>query len=126
MIKVSTPTCHPTTEERIQHFTTFKPGWHYGEGCAFDPLIIEDAIKINAEAKRLGFETDAHPGIGGAIMVTVFSRNCSLELIVEYDRSVSLTRETGDDEMEHEELLTLLETLVKVGELVAREELKPQ
>lgn len=69
-------------------------GWSYGRGVSFSPEVIELAANLAREAGDLGFQIDASPGLGGEIQVDVYGEANDLELIIEADCSITVTRET--------------------------------
>ena len=105
------------TERKINYFATFEPGWYYGEGRAFDPLVVEDALALNKAAIRSSFfETDAFPGTDGALVVTVYFGEYNLEFTIRRDRTVIFCQELGDQELKYEEGLTLQEAEARIVE----------
>jgi hypothetical protein len=105
------------TERKINHFSTFEPGWYYGEGRAFDPLIVEDALALNKAAVQSSFfETDAFPGTDGELVVTVYIGEHNLEFSIRRDRSIVFCQEFGNQELKYEEGLTLQEAEARIVE----------
>jgi len=98
------------TENKILGFGELRNGWHYGAGVSFGHSLLQDAICLNREAIRMAFfETDAFPGIGGEIMVTIYSSDHYLEFILESDGSVTFCRERGGKEICYQEGLSFQE-----------------
>lgn len=88
------------TESKIRGFEELGRDWYYGAEVPFDEAVIHRAIQLNQFAVNLGlFETDAFPGTEGEIIVTVYWRDEYLEFVLMPDDSLSITRESGDNEI---------------------------
>jgi hypothetical protein len=95
------------TEVKIRAFGQKMPGWHYGEGVAFDEETSSRAIALHREMTRWGlFTTDAFPGLRGQIVLTAYHSDEYLQLSVEPDGSISYLREHGGKELAEEQGLT--------------------
>jgi len=105
------------TRRKLASFRELKQGWHYGEGVPFSQCVIKSATTINQEALQLGFtETDAFPGIGGEIRVTVYHNIHYLEFTVETDGQITFVYEKDQEEIYYEEKLSLQESKRRLKE----------
>ena len=95
------------TKRKIEGFKGLQAGWCYGDGVKFNTPVIERTLDFNYLVASQGFtETDAFPGIGGDIRLTVYLGEHYLEFTFNPDGSVDYARELGDEEVESSDGLT--------------------
>jgi hypothetical protein len=100
---------HPT-EQKIRSFLLREEGWHYGEGVAFLPETVEQAVALHTVMLRKGFfRTNAFPGLAGQVIVTLYHKDEYYEFAVLPDGGLEFTQETGDQEIAFHEPMTIEE-----------------
>lgn len=98
------------TERKIAGFKELDTGWHYGEGVGAEQVAVDHATSLNHEAVRNRLiETDAFPGINGAVMLTIYLSDDDLEFTVEPDGTITFYRERAGEEICYQEGLTVQE-----------------
>ena len=98
------------TEDKLRGFLGLRVGWHYGEGDALSEQTIQRALSLHAEAIAQGlYMTDAFPGLGGQVMITIYNSADYLEFVLELDGSVTYTRDRHRQEVDYRELASDLE-----------------
>ena len=95
-----------TTKDKIRGFSSFKKGWHFGEGVPPSKELLKIAVNMADRVALSGFRSDAFPGIDGEIMVTAYHGGDYLEFTFETDGTVTFVREKGETEIAYEEKLT--------------------
>lgn len=93
-----------TTLEKIQSFARFQHRWSFGEGVAFAQNTLNKAIQLAKTAHTLGFhETDAFPGLGGEIMITVYQGCEYWEFTLQPTDTITFVYEKGEETVIYEE-----------------------
>lgn len=86
------------TDQKIRSFKALPGGWHYGEGIAPSPAMIESARDWLKQVTQYGFlVTDAFPGIAGEIMISGRRGEDEIELILENDNTISFYHQRNDE-----------------------------
>jgi hypothetical protein len=107
LFMVQSPLEKHITITKLESFHCLNAGWYYGEGVHFDEDIVNNAINIHNLAVKLGFfETDAFPCIDGSIMITIYHKADYLEFTLMHSNEIMYRRETDDEEVNEEELIT--------------------
>jgi hypothetical protein len=79
---------------KIRSFSTLKRGWHYGRGGPIDKECVQRALRIQALLLYLGLtELDAFPGADSEILLTCYSSNNYVEILLEANGAISITHE---------------------------------
>jgi hypothetical protein len=85
------------TANKIRSLRAFEDGWHYGSGAAPSEETVAECIRIHSTMIAIGLrETDAFPGIDGEILLTAYYGLHYIEVLVEIDGLVTITREIND------------------------------
>lgn len=96
------------TERKILEFQDLDDGWAYGNGIKFTEKIIDDAIKTHDSIINYGFlETDAFPGEGGEILITVYADELYCEVFVYKNNKYDFIIEEHDEEILRKEKIDL-------------------
>lgn len=104
-------------ERRIESYSQLSPGWYFGEGSSFRREVVEIALALTRHALKIGLlSQESFPGVSGEIRVSIYVADCTLELTVEADGSITLCEEENDVETCYEEGLTLEEAQGKIKE----------
>ncbi len=89
----------PVKEDRvrtkIESFANLEDGWDFGIGEAACPAVIELAVKLYKQGSRTCLEADAFPGTGGEIYIAFYKNEDTVEICVNLDLSLALSREHG-------------------------------
>ena len=103
------------TSDKIKQFSNLQSGWHYGEGIAPKPEIIDLALLLNRQARMACFtETDAFPGVYGEIQVTAYHKSIYFEFTIEPDKKITFVYERDNSTIIYEEGLSLVQVLAKL------------
>ena len=92
------------TIAKIHHFATFKKGWHYTEGEVFEQSVLDKAVDLAEYATGLEFETDAFPGTGGGVMITLYWDDFDCDFSIHIDGTWTFCRQNKDCEVYQEGL----------------------
>jgi len=97
-----------STIAKMLSFQQLPVGWHYGEGRPCVVVALLQALYLHRYAQILGLtETDAFPGIDGALLLTVYDGDDTLAFQCELDGSISYVLERNDLEVAETEDLTM-------------------
>jgi hypothetical protein len=103
------------TLKQIRSFKELPDGWHYGRGVAPSQLTALAAQMIVFRGAQWGLEdSDAMPGAGGEIQVTIYSCDSSIEFTVAPNLRIDYRREEGNvqtaaqNQISYEDALTIL------------------
>ena len=106
------------TEKKIRRFVELPDGWNYGEGIAPSQVVRDNAIRLNQIVLDWGFfATDAFPGTGGEVDLTVYHDEHCFEFIFDPDGRVTFCHEENEKEVEYTEGLSLSEATDKIRRL---------
>jgi hypothetical protein len=98
---------HPT-ERKLWSYLRREDGWHYGEGIAFHQDAVDAAVKLHRFVLENGFyRTNAFPGLGGQVVVTLYHGLEYYEFAIQPDHTVALTREIDGQEITYREPLSI-------------------
>ena len=89
---------HPT-ETKIRSYSRRGRGWHYGEGVEFCADVVAEAISLHRFIVRNGhYRTDAFPGLGGEVIVTLYHGSHYYEFALEPGGQLWFSHEVGGEE----------------------------
>ena len=115
---VQSPMEKHITITKLESFRRLSAGWHYGEGVAFDGIIIRNAIEFHRLVVNLGFfETDAFPHVDGSVMLTIYYKENYLEFTFTTSNEILYRSETDDVEVTEEGPITFERAKVILREL---------
>jgi hypothetical protein len=98
---------HPT-EAKIKSYLHRKDNWHFGEGVAFDPGVVDAAVKLHRFIVSKGhYRTNAFPGLGGEVIVVVYHGPRYYEFVVMPDHHLVYTHEVDDKEIVYREPISV-------------------
>lgn len=103
------------TAKKIVSFARLPKGWHYGKGSPSSEHAMAAALTVLGQLALMGFhDTDAFPGIDGAVQVTAYDRHDFYEYNVSLDGTITVVHDRGDTNISYDARLSLTETLQKI------------
>ncbi len=80
--------CYPSSIiNKIEKFSSFTNGWHYGEGESFDQKTINDAKEICIFLyDHLIYSIDVFPGFSGELLVKLYFDTSAVEVFFKKDK----------------------------------------
>jgi hypothetical protein len=90
-----TTPCPDLIEDKIRSFATLQDGWNYGEGRAPSQAVIEQAILIHREGKKLGLDAEVFPFGDGDIEISMYMRDHFMDVFVYNDGRMDFSYEVG-------------------------------
>jgi hypothetical protein len=94
------------TQKKIESFAGLRAGWHFGEGMAPSTKTLRSALTLHKKIRAFGFpKTDAFPGVGGEIRLTIYDGEEYHEFTFEANDSITYVHEIKG--VEDVELLNL-------------------
>ncbi|EJP16517.1 hypothetical protein [Leptospira interrogans] len=100
------------TWNKLDNFATFKDGWNFGEGKAFEYNVLSSARYMLSDILYTGFTiTDAFPGIDGEVRLTIYHNRSYLEFTINESLFVDFVLEENDNVIEEKQNLSFNDAL---------------
>jgi len=106
------------TARKIVSFTHLPNGWHYGQGGPITTQTLRDAFDVYMALLLAGFtSTDAFAGAGYEVLVTAYTGDEYIGVIVEPNGQLSLRHESADEERFYRDKMAMSEVKQKIDQI---------